>query len=510
MNKKTPLSRFFLCCIAAFVCALSACSDGSDVETNLAKKSAFTSASLVSSAGDIASEVRGVWIASVYNINFPSAPDLSADKLKSEMDSIIENSLKLGLNTLYFQVHPAADALYESKLFPVSKYLSSDGTLTLDPLKYMAEKCKKNGISLIAWVNPLRVSVSSYGDADAAYAALDASSPARNTDLTVFYGDGKLYFNCAKSEVRKLCADAIEELLRGYDIDGIVFDDYFYPYPVSDSSAYEFDDAEDYASSGTVLSVGDWRRENVNLLIRECYERTKSVDQSKLFGVAPFGIWQNDDSSNGGSATSGMEAYSSLYCDALAWVDGGYIDFLSPQLYWKTDSDTAPFNVLADWWNTALDGSGVDLIISHGVYSYGDGWDEPQGELCDQIAHARELITYRGSVLYGYDVLAKNTNSAADDAMTAFSDEVYYYSPAVTYDGIVLSPTNTDKDTAHFSGYSDPTHELTVNSVKLSRRRSGYFECDLALYPGENIFTFVCGDIQTNVTVVMNADTTAK
>lgn len=501
-------------CIAtlAVMAVLASCSGGRDIQTNLEQGAAFGSARMVSNAGDIAEEVRGVWIASVYNINFPSAPDLTADKLKAEMDSIIDNTLSLGMNTVFFQVHPAADALYKSKLFPVSKYLSKNGKLALDPLEYMARECRRRGVSLIAWINPLRVSVSKYDSKESALAALDDSSPAKDGALTVFYGDGKLYLNCGKAEVRSLVADTVGEIVSGYDVDGVIFDDYFYPYPATgdDGSVCEFDDTADYAAAQTSLSVEDWRRENVNMMIRECYERVKSADETKLFGVAPFGVWQNDDGTNGGSATSGMEAYSYLYCDALAWVRGGYVDFLSPQLYWAMESEAAPFDVLADWWNRALDGSGVKLIISHGVYRYDDGWDEPAGELCDQVSHARRLLTYRGSALYGYAALTGNSNGAADDAKAAFSDKVYYYSPDDIPAGIVIGETKTSGASAHFSGYSDPSHELTVNGIKLTRQRSGYFECDLSLYDGENIFTFRCGDNETVVTIKSSADESAE
>lgn len=513
MKTKKKLSRALRCTATLAVMAmLASCSGGRDIQTNLMPGSAFGSARVVTNAGDITEEVRGVWIASVYNINFPSAPDLSADKLKSEMDSIIDRTLSLGLNTVFFQVHPASDALYKSKLFPVSKYLSSDGKLTLDPLEYMSRECRKRGVSLIAWVNPLRVSVSKYDSAESALAALDDASPAKDSALSVFYGDGKLYLNCGKAEVRDLVADAVGEIISGYDIDGVVFDDYFYPYPVTgaDGSVCEFADSTDYAVSGTSLSIDDWRRENVNLMIRECYERVKSAGESKLFGVAPFGVWQNDNGTNGGSATSGMEAYSSLYCDALAWVKGGYVDFLSPQLYWAMESSTAPFDTLAEWWNRALDGSGVKLIISHGVYRYDDGWDEPQGELCDQISHARRLLCYRGSVLYGYAALTANSNGAADDAAFAFSDKVYYYSPGEIAAGVVLDETKTAGGVAHFSGYSDPSHELTVNGIRITRKRGGYFECDLSLYDGENVFTFKCGDNETVVTIKKSEDSSAK
>lgn len=494
---------------AALSLLLCSCSGGKDIATGLSPASPFTSAKAVASVGEVTEEVRGVWIASVYNINFPSSPDLSEKKLRGELEDIVNTVISYGMNTVYFQVHPASDALYHSDIFPVSKFLYTDGVLHFDPLEYMTQLCRENGISLYAWVNPLRVSVTSADSKADALDALPQGSPAADADLTVFYGDGKLYYNCGLPKVRQLVADAVTELCENYDIDGVVFDDYFYPYPVSDpkGGVYSFDDGDAYSAASAEMSLDDWRRDNVDRLIALCHSSIKSISADKQFGVAPFGIWKNDDGSNGGSDTSGMEAYSALYCDAASWIKSGSVDFISPQLYWECDSDTAAFGKLADFWATLTDGTGVELIISHGLYRYDNDWTAPTGELVRQTELARELISYRGSMLYGYAALKKNVCGAADDTSKAFTNEVFYYSPSEYPDGITVTSDNGANDgdmQITFSGYSDPHYPLSVNGSPIGRGHGGYFKCKLSLQNGENSFIFTCGDAQKTVTVIKN------
>jgi len=481
---------------------LSGCSNDDDTETRTETAaeeekivlslpgSAISDACIAVRDGTVSNEIRGVWIASVYNINFPSAPDLSEDELKSELDEIVKNVEENGLNTVYFQVHPSSDALYRSDIFPVSTYLYSDGVLHFDPLEYMAEVCDEKGISLYAWVNPLRITVDKAKTAEDARNSLPESSPGRIEDLTVFYGDGKLYLNCGSERVRELVADTVDEIISGYNVDGIVFDDYFYPYPKNDANGnpYVFDDKDEYSAANTELSLDDWRRDNVNKLIKQCYDRVKAYNPDKKFGVAPFGIWQNNDGLNGGSDTTGMEAYSALYCDAAAWIKGGYIDFVSPQLYWECTNTAAPFGELARFWNSLTEGTGVDLIVSHGIYRYDNDWKNPSGELIKQVDITRELSSYAGSMLYGYAVLESNTSGASDDTREVFGCETYIYSSG-----------KSEIESVIFSGYSDSGKTITVNGIPISMGHNGYFECELSLAPGTNKYTFANGTDSTTM-----------
>lgn len=444
------------------------------------------------------SEVRGVWIASVYNIDYPSRTDLSADQLKSEIDAILDTCERTGLNTVFFQVRPHCDALYDSEIFPVSSVISTKGTLVFDPLEYLVTEGHKRNIFIHAWVNPLRVTMASHD-----LSTLPESSPARqNPSWTVAYGDGKLYLNAGVPEVRQLIADGVREIVANYDVDGIVFDDYFYPYPAYDEigKLYDFNDAYEYARYGEEFDdIADWRRDNINQMIRLCYDTVHITDPECVFGVSPFGVWQNNDGKNGGSNTANLEAYTSLYCDALAWIEGGYVDYISPQIYWSFDTKSSPFDVVARWWNQQIDGTDVKLYVSHASYRYEDGeWTNPQGQLSEQIAFARSEKAYHGSVCYGYDEIKRNINGAADDLLKAYQNEIVYTPIQSTGNPVTItSPENgsvlTDAQT-YIIGSSDPAYPLTVlhndRTEKVGRTKSGYFSLYVTLQKGENTFVF--------------------
>ncbi len=454
----------------------------------------------INKLADPASEVRGIYIASVLNINYPSKQGISSDDLKAELDEIIENCLATNINTIYFQVRPASDALYDSDIFPVSKYLTGTQGAPLpdgfDPLAYLVEAAHERGIFVEAWVNPLRVTVGSASKPEHDVNALSEGHPARlHPEYVVKYDDGRLYYNCGMPEVRRLIADGVAELAAKYNIDGIIFDDYFYPYPVyaSNGKLAVFDDDEAFNKYGSNMSLDDWRRDNVNKMIEQCYTSIKAVNSDCKFGVAPFGIWQNDDGKNGGSKTNGLESYESIYCDPIAWAKGGYVDYLAPQIYWRFSSTSAPYGELVRWWNAMLDGTGVELLISHGIYNY-ETWEAPENELRDQIVFARSELNYRGSILYGYDALIRDVNGLFNETREVFNDEIIY-TDAVSNDrdliiSIPYSGSYIDGEGTFVIGTSDPTELLYIDGVQIGRTKSGYFSHYLNLKSPKNTFTF--------------------
>lgn len=350
-------------------------------------------------------EIRAVWIASVSNINFPSANDLDSNELMSEMDSVLDTVEAASMNTVILQVRPASDALYPSELFPSSAYLCQKQGQAfpddLDILKYLTEQAHKRSIAVCAWVNPLRVTTNTTD-----ISTLAENNPARlHPEYTVEY-NGALYYDPGLPEVRELIASGVKEIADNYDVDAIVFDDYFYPYPIENES---FDDTVSYIKYGTSLSLDNWRRQNINMLIEQSYD---AIAGKCRFGISPFGIWDNDDNANGGSQTKGLSAYDSIYCDALAWIEGGYIDFISPQIYWSFGDSAAPFATLCDWWDKKLQGTDIALIISHAAYKVPE-WGS-SAEISEQIEYAKAKPSYRGSALYGYSVLKENSNSICE------------------------------------------------------------------------------------------------
>lgn len=465
-------------------------------------------------------EVRGIYIATVQNINFPSKKDLSATELKAELDDIVSTCVEAGLNAVYFQVRPSADALYKSDIFPVSEYLTgsqgSDLPDGFDPLGYLIEAAHARNIKVHAWVNPLRVTVGSASKPAHDTEALAEGHPAReNPDYTVAYADGKLYFDCGIPEVRELIASGVAELAGSYAIDGIIFDDYFYPYPVNgaDGKLAAFDDTKTFAKYANGMTLDDWRRDNVNKMIEDCYNSIKSVNSDCEFGVAPFGIWQNDDGTNGGSDTKGLESYSAIYCDPTAWIEGGYIDYIAPQIYWRFTTSVARYDTLVRWWNTLLDGTDVKLLVSHGIYNY-DTWENPENELRCQVEFARSELMYRGSILYGYAALKNNTKGLFDEVVDVFSEEVIH-TDAVSngkelYISIPYSGSYIDGENTFVIGTSDPTEPLYVDGKPVGRTKSGYFSVYLPLKKGKNTFTFTHKGTETQYVIHRTSTSTSS
>ena len=443
--------------------------------------------------GDSYREMRGLWIPTVNNNIFPSKAGLSKPKLESELDSIVTFAKDNGFNTILFQVRPEADALYRSELFPASRVVSgecgknADGEL--DCLAYLLEKAHANNIKVHAWVNPLRVATS-----DSVFGAIPETSPvAAHPECVVKYADGKYYFDAGQPFVRELVALGVREICENYDVDGIVFDDYFYPYPTQNND--RFNDENTFAMYGDGMTLEDFRRDSVNKLIKSCFDTVKSIDSEIEFGVSPFGIWQNYDGSNGGSATKGLQAYHSIYCDALAWANGGYVDYLAPQIYWSFDKAAAPFGVLAEWWSRALDGTGVHLYINHGVYKYDEG-DMQSGEMAKQIEFSRGLYSYRGGMYFGYKALVNNTKGVLDEIKADFDRQAISFE--YTDNGHLTVDSYKNGDTAPhnaiISGKSNCAYPISVNGITPLRYRDGSYSITLSLIRGDNLVTVINGN----------------
>lgn len=435
-------------------------------------------------------EMRGMWIATASNINYPSKTGLSKSELEDELCEIVKNAHSLGINSIFFQVRPACDALYNSELFPASRYVSSVEGETVDgfdSLEYLLQCAKKYNIDVHAWINPYRVTMNEQELDSLAETSIAKLHP----EYTVTYADGKTYLNPGIPDVRQLVVDGVCELLEKYpSLSGIHFDDYFYPYPTGDA---QFDDEEEYLLYSEGKTKDNWRRDNVNLLVKETYNAVKSINPECDFGVSVFGIWANkgSDTPIEGSETKGLEAYFSTYCDAITWANEGYVDYIAPQIYWSFDNSVAPFDDLARWWNAKLDGTGVDLYIGHAAYKSSE-YDE--GEISKQVEMARTLSSYKGSIFYGYDNICKNIGNVADDIKSIYSEKIPRENAKSTGSGIEVSfPDNNSYTTAsktYVLGSCDPAYPLYVNGNAVSKTKGGYFGLYLDLDDGKNTFVF--------------------
>ncbi len=457
-------------------------------------------------------EMRGVYIATVSNLNFPSKKGLSEAELKAELDQIVENSRLIGFDTIYFQVRPSGDALYRSEYFPTSRYITgTEGDpLSFDPLEYLITKSAEFDMQVVAWVNPYRITSQKAETKKEALETLAPTNPAReNPDWTVFY-DGRLYYDPARSAVRVLIENGVREICRNYKVKGVLFDDYFYPYPVS---GQVFDDRYSYTASSSALSLEDWRRENVNQMVKASYEAVKKVNPEMTFGISPFGIWKNSSSDPKGSDTKGMEAYHSIYCDALAWIEGGYVDYLAPQIYWEKGHSAADFDTLVRWWSAQVDGTEVELYISHAAYKveeFGLGAEE----IIQQISFSRSWMGVSGNIQYGYAWIKNNTASLRDRLQAFYADPFQNdYAPSSVQGIVFARPQNQLKTTtsAQFvSCTSDPNYPVYDQFGKVGRTKSGLFSVYMPLNMGNNSITLTQNGVPYTLQVTRVAASTSS
>lgn len=366
-------------------------------------------------------EMRGVWVSSVYNLDYPSSPTTDPDKLKAEADEILDNCVKWGLNAVFLQVRPSGDALYKSDLFPWSKYLTgSVGTAPqdgFDPLEYWVEAAHKRGLELHAWINPYRITRGK----DTEWNSLPSTHPAKmNPDWVVKYSDGNYYFNPGIPEVRDLVTRGAVEIVQNYDVDGLHMDDYFYP-------GTDFNDAATYQKYGSSFSnIADFRRDSVNQLVAQLDTAVHNIDPDIQFGISPSGIWANKSTDPRGSNTNGSEHYVSSYADSLYWIENGLVDYIIPQIYWEIGHKLADFATLADWWNDAVAGSDVHLYIGMGAYRCADNptgvWTTTD-PLFDSLAYLENKDNVGGCVFFRYGSIPAVSGMA--DRLTSWYSTVH-------------------------------------------------------------------------------------
>ncbi|MGW0970779.1 glycoside hydrolase family 10 protein [Streptomyces sp. NPDC002516] len=343
--------------------------------------------------------MRGLWLATASNRDWPSRTGLSAARQRAELLGLLDTAVRLRLNTVFFQVRPAADALWPSPYEPWSRYLTGvqGKDPGWDPLGTAVREAHARGLELHAWFNPYRVS----GQPDPG--RLAPSHPARlHPDWTVRHG-GKLYYNPGLPPVRTFVRAAMLDAVRRYPVDGVHWDDYFYPYPVRGE---RFDDDAAYAEHGGGFSSrAAWRRHNIDLLVREMAAGIKKARPGVRFGISPFGVWRNASTDPLGSPTrAGVETYDDLYADTRKWVRQRWVDYICPQLYWNIGFAAADYTRLLPWWAAVARGTGVALYAGEALYKAGDpaqpaAWQDP-AELSRHLTLARRYPEVGGHVFF--------------------------------------------------------------------------------------------------------------
>lgn len=336
-------------------------------------------------------EFRGVWIVSVYNIDWPKILD-NTEAQKQEFIEILDKLDSLNINAIFVQVRPTSDALYKSYINPWSKYLTGEqGKYPgYDPLQFMIEETHKRNMEFHAWLNPYRITTQGTDLNE-----LAPNNPARIKPEWVLEFNNALFYDPENPEVIEYVAITVYEIIKKYDVDGIHFDDYFYPYD------YPLPEGEDREGE-----VANNRRESVNNLIRTIYKVIKSTKPSVQFGVSPYGVWKNKSSDLIGSESNSLESYYDLYMDTLTWIDENTIDYIAPQIYWSTDNNDSNYEVMVSWWNDVVKDSGVRLYIGQNINDL-----DIASEIYKQIEINREYEYVSGNILFSAsDIMNDNDN----------------------------------------------------------------------------------------------------
>lgn len=427
-------------------------------------------------------EMRTVWIATVSNIDWPQTRGTGTatiNKQKKQLTDLLDGFVKANMNSVCLQVRPMADALYKSSYEPWSSYLT--GTRGQDPgwdpLAFAVEECHKRGLEINAWVNPYRFSNSSGNDCTTAI-----DKQLKNSGILMQVGN-RIVFNPALKASRDHLLKVCKEMIQNYDIDGIIFDDYFYPGggTPEDSSAPDY---QLYTQSNSGMSIGDWRRANVNQMVKDMWDMVQATKPYVKFSIGPAGVAGQRSTSATKHGVVPVDEYcrasdwqyTTIYSDPLAWLEEGTIDYISPQLYWKTTHVTNPFGPLTNWWSYIAEHFGRHHYASHNIYFMAEtntkaDWDE----ILQQIRYSRQYNRQNapgvnfysakyvdGPTCKGFaDYLSQTlfTHKALEPAMPWHSKTNYDASANLAYSGGTLSWTGVNKKLVRYSVYAVP---LTV------------------------------------------------
>ncbi len=416
-------------------------------------------------------EFRAAWVATVKNIDWPSKPGLSSSRQKDEFRRILDMHEMNGFNAIIVQIRPSSDAFYFSELEPWSRYLTGTSGKApdpyYDPLTFMIDEAHNRNLEFHAWFNPYRAVV------DMKELPEDSTNIFyRKPEWFVKYGN-RMYFDPGIPEVRTYVTNIIKDVTKRYDIDAIHFDDYFYPYRIAN---VEFPDSvsfQNYGQNFTSNTKDDWRRANVNTVIKMLSDTIKSVKPWVKFGISPFGVWRNkSDDPRGSDSQAGVTNYDDLFADVLLWMDNDWIDYVIPQLYLHIDHPKLSFKKVMDWWNEQ-DYNG-HIYIGHASYRIGledqvEAWMNPS-EVPNQIRLTRKSKNMLGSAFYNTNSFFSNPLGITDTLRNELYKNIALVPPmpwldsiapdkpvnllvANEFSGIHLSWASSDSTTKYFVIY---------------------------------------------------------
>jgi len=355
-------------------------------------------------------EFRGVWVATIDNIDWPGKGNFNTDSQKVEFIKLLDMHKRNGINAMIVQIRPGTDAFYPSQYEPWSEWLTGvqgkPPAPYYDPLEFMIAETHKRKMVFHAWMNPYR----------AVFNVLTSTiAPTHITKLHpewfITYGD-RMYFDPGNKQSQQYVTAVVKDVVNRYNVDAIHFDDYFYPYPVEGKA---FADDATYLQYGNGLSKADWRRSNTDSIIAALSATIKKENKQCQFGISPFGVWRNQDrdATNGSKTKGALSNYDDLYADILLWLKNGWIDYVAPQLYWEFGHRIAPFEVLLNWWSTHT--YGKHCYIGLGIYraNTNEAWRN-NTQLTRQISALRNTPNIKGMIFFSSKSFETNPNGWND------------------------------------------------------------------------------------------------
>lgn len=404
-------------------------------------------------------EMRAVWIASILNLDYPSKNNLTVEEQKQEFINLLDTMAYYHFNTIVMQVRPAGEVLYPSAYEPWASVLTGiQGEAPnpyYDPLKFMIKESHKRNIDFHAWINPYRA-VFNYKKAKLA----ENHPVKKHPEWFIPYGR-HLYYNPALAETRKFITQIVGELTTKYDIDAIHLDDYFYPYPINGK---DFPDDKDFKKNNRGYKEKNaWRRDNVNLIIKNIHDTIKQSKPWVQLGISPFGVWRNKSSDPIGSETkAGITNYDDLYADVLYWIENNWVDYITPQIYWHIGHPQADYKTLVNWWNKYS--RETHLYIGHALYKVGkdkqfEAWNDDT-EILKQLSLNRNIENIKGSMFFRGTLLSDSTFSRLKSDLR---EDLYHYFaiPPAT-----ITRTENKSPEASIKRLKKRTFKLSWNSKK--------------------------------------------
>lgn len=425
-------------------------------------------------------EMRATWLTTVANIDWPLSYTTDIEAQKKELTNILDDCVQWNLNTVLFHIRPACDALYKSSYEPWSSYLNHGRGVNpgYDPLQFCIDECHKRGLACHGWINPYRYNKRGGYDWTGNDDTTQLNYKYTHPEWLLYYKND-IILDPALPEVRQQIKNVVGDIINNYDVDGILMDDYFYPYGGTTNQ----DAASVSQYKPADMTVDDWRRQNVNKMIKEVYDTIQAVKPWVTFGVSPFGIWTTDSSvakKRGLTLPSGITGgnmYKEIYCDPVAWLEEGTVDYISPQLYWKIGG-AQDYQRLSKWWGNVCNRFGKHFYSSMALYKYESGTFNAT-EIRNQVVYNRTVTDNApGAVFYNTrawctsNKLRVNLTKETAEFHTKALPPAINWKPAkeramvenLAINGQIISWTHSDDD-VHFAIYAVPHDSINTPHV---------------------------------------------